>query len=50
MFERVQRGFVFLYKSGNYCLLTIMDLQDPTALLLCWVRSYTVSYNHQDCG
>jgi hypothetical protein len=34
MFERVQRGFVFLYKSSNYCLLTVVDFQGSTALLL----------------
>jgi hypothetical protein len=40
MFGRVrQRGFVFLYKSSNYCLLTVMDFQGSTALWLCWVRS-----------
>jgi hypothetical protein len=33
MFDRVQRGFVFLYKSSNNCLLTVMDFHDPTALL-----------------
>jgi hypothetical protein len=34
MFGRVQRRVVFLYKSSNYCLQTVMDFQGPTALLL----------------
>jgi hypothetical protein len=34
MFGRVQRGFLFLYKSSNYCLPMVMDFHGPTALLL----------------
>jgi hypothetical protein len=34
MFGRVQSGRAFLDKSSNYFLLTVMDFQGPTALLL----------------